>query len=64
MLRAAVIASIVFLIVSLAIILTIYKDRIWKPLSIEAQNVTETNHDEITKGNSGKPLRLATASFA
>ena len=51
------------LTVGLAIILTIYKDRIWKPLSIEAQNV-ETTPDEITKGNSGKPLRLATPSFA
>jgi uncharacterized protein len=52
------------LTVFLAVMLTIYKDRIWKLLSIEAQNVTETNHDEMTKGNSGKPLRLARPSFA
>ena len=52
------------LTVFLAIILTIYKDRIWKPLSIEAQNVTETNHDEMTKGDSGNPLRIAKPSFA
>ena len=52
------------LTVLIAIILTIYKDRIWKPLSIEAQNVIETNHDEMTKGDSGKPLRIAKPSFA
>jgi membrane protease YdiL (CAAX protease family) len=46
------------LTVFLAIILTIHKDRIWKPLSIEAQNVTEKNLDEMTKGDGGKPLNL------
>lgn len=52
------------LTVFLAIMLTIYKDRIWKPLAIEAQNVTEMNQDEEMKGNADKTLRLSTPSFA
>jgi uncharacterized protein len=52
------------LTVFLAIMLTINKDRIWKPLPIEEQNLTDANHDEIRKGHSGKPLRLAKPSFA
>ena len=52
------------LTVFLAIILTINKDRIWKPLPSEAQNVSETNHDEMTKSDNGKPLRVATPSLA
>ena len=31
--------------VLMAIVLTIYKDRIWKPLAIEAQNVIDTNEN-------------------
>lgn len=52
------------LTVFLAIMLTIYKDRIWKPLVIEAQNVTEMDQDGVVTGMDDKTLRLSTPSFA
>jgi membrane protease YdiL (CAAX protease family) len=52
------------LTVFLAIMLTIYKDRIWKPLPIEPENIDETDRGEVVKSGDGKPLRLSTPLFA
>jgi membrane protease YdiL (CAAX protease family) len=45
--------------VLLAILLTIYKDRIWKPLAIEAQNVIEINEDVQNISNERVSLSFA-----
>ncbi|MCA1629364.1 MAG: CPBP family intramembrane metalloprotease [Acidobacteria bacterium] len=51
------------LTIMLAVVLTIYKNRIWKPLSIEAENISQ---EVESKGysESGDMLRIAKAAFA
>lgn len=38
-----------FLTIALAVIFTIYKDRIWKPLPVEAENILLSNNEEKSK---------------
>lgn len=47
------------LTVALAIFLTIYKDRIWKPLPVEAENILVPNGREEATGDNSKRLSFA-----
>lgn len=47
------------LTIAIAILLTIYKDRIWKPLPVEAENIILTNDKEEAKENSAEILSSA-----
>ncbi len=47
------------LTIALAIVLTIYKDRIWKPLPVEAENILVSKDDEETKDNNIERLSFA-----
>jgi len=48
-----------FLTIALAIVLTMYKDRIWKPLPIEAENILVSKDDEKAKGDNIERLSFA-----
>ena len=47
------------LTIALAVVLTIYKHRIWKPLPIEGENVLIAHDKEEVKGDGGKMWSLA-----
>jgi len=46
-------------VIGLAVVLTIYKDRIWKPLPVEAENILVTKGDEKTTDNNAERLTFA-----
>lgn len=48
-----------FLVIGLVIVMTIYKDRIWKPLPIEAENILATKDYEETANNNTETLSFA-----
>jgi len=47
------------LTITLAIVLTIYKNRIWKPMPIEAENILMSEDDEKVKGENTERLSFA-----
>lgn len=51
------------LTVALAVILTIYKDRIWKPLPVEAENISELSRGEKDDDTGADLLSLAEPSL-
>jgi hypothetical protein len=52
------------LTITLAVILTIYKDRIWKRLCVESENIVLPNHHEGAKGDNANILSLAKPALA
>ncbi len=51
------------LTIALAIILTVYKDRIWKPLPVDAENIIVSNDREESKDDNAALLSLAKPSL-